>query len=291
MSLIHSETNAGISRRRFLQLGAGLTAGALLGSGSPLAAQSGGDQLIQHVHTNARKVCLTYDDLWSEHFALRIGKEFYKRGIRLTFFPIGYAVLNNLEKPLAGYENLYPRLRDMGHEFGCHLFTHRVPTDFSLQQLIDEEMEPTLWIMRRALGPNFQPVGIRPPYGIVTDPLRELSARYDIPLILWGIDSQDALCTMKLKEENCSCADLSSDEVYSRLWNPGSHQATCSKESCAKTCVESMLNNYRSYLRPGSIILHHAIQTSYLAISPILELLDNWNMQPIRLSELLTYMT
>ena len=129
------------------------------------------------MHTNARKVSLTYDDLWSEYYTLRIGREYYRHNIRLTLFPAGRAVLNNLERPNPGYENLYPRLRDMGHEFGCHLFTHRVIRDFSLQQLTEEEMEPALHTMRRALGPGFRPVGIRPPYGHVTDALQETVGR------------------------------------------------------------------------------------------------------------------
>ena len=239
--------------------------GVALGGGLPLRAHSGAAyaspsagraEIIRHVYTNARKVCLTYDDLWSEFYSERICRAYFKHEIRLTLFPVGRAVQNNLERPYAGYEDLYPRLREMGHEFGCHLFTHRVITDFNLQQLIDEEMEPALLVMRRALGPDFQPLGIRPPYGIVTDALQELSERYRIPLVLWGLDSQDAIC---------------------------------SKENGAENCEEAILANYKSFLRPGSIILHHAIKTSYLAIQPTLDLLNYWNMQPIPLTELLTY--
>ena len=56
---------------------------------------------------------------------------------------------------------------------------------------------------------------------------------------------------------------------------------------CADKCVDTILTNYRSYLRPGTIILHHSVKSALLAIEPSLDLLRNWNMQPILLSELL----
>lgn len=277
----------GMSRRQFLRAGAGLALATALGL--PGNGASANDvPVIRHVYTNVRKVCISYDDLWSEHFALRIGREYYRRNIRLTFFPIGIAVLNNLRRPNPGYENLYPRLRDMGHEFGCHLFTHRVITDFSLQQLIDEELEPALHHMRRALGPGFRPVGIRPPYGHVTDAVKELSARYGLPLLLWGLDSQDAICTKQNEGKSCECSAQANFASYARVWGPDLPDGICADQQCADNCVDAILQNYESYLRPGTIILHHALKASFQAIDPTVNLLRAWNMQPVPLSELLT---
>ncbi len=287
MSILDPSSTAGISRRQFLRAGAGLAlaAGFSRFGGDALADNA---RVIRQVNTNARKVSLTYDDLWSEYFTLRIGREYQRRNIRLTFFPAGRAVQNNLDRPNPGYENLYPRLRDMGHEFGCHLFTHRVITDFSLQQLIDEEMEPTLNVMRRALGANFRPVGIRPPYGHVTDTIKELAVRYGFPLILWGLDSQDAICTKQNEGKPCECAGQASFESYASVWGPYLPAGICREEHCANKCVDAILQNYERYLRPGTIILHHTIKSSAQAIEPTLDLLRNWNMQPVPLSELLT---
>jgi hypothetical protein len=240
------------------------------------------------VRTNTRKVCLTYDDLWSEYYTLRIGREYQRRNVPLTLFPAGRAVLNNLERPHPGYENLYPRLRDMGHEFGCHLFTHRAITGFGLQQLIDEEMEPALHVMRRALGPGFRPVGIRPPYGHVTDAVMQLSERYGLPLILWGLDSQDAICTKQNEDKPCECKSQASFDSYSRVWGPRLNDGVCAEQQCPEVCVDTIISNYRSYLRPGTIILHHTVKPALLAVEPGLNLLRNWNMQPVRLSELLS---
>lgn len=287
MSISDLSKSTSVSRRQFLSAGAGLALASLFGlSGNGASANNA--RVIRHVQTSSRKVCLTYDDLWSEYHTLRIGREYHRRNIRLTFFPAGRAVQNNLNRPNPGFENLYPRLRDMGHEFGCHLFTHRVIKDFSLQQLVDEEMEPTLYEMRRALGPNFRPVGIRPPYGHVTDTIKELSTRYGFPLILWGLDSQDAICTKQNEDKPCECAAQASFESFARVWGPMLSNGICSEQQCAKKCVDAILKNYESFLRPGTIILHHTIETAFQAIQPTLDLLRAWNMQPVPLSELLT---
>ena len=287
MPVSELEMSAGMSRRQFMKWGAAAATGALLGGNLSLRAQSDDSRIIRHVYTNARKVSLTYDDLWSEFFSLKIGREYRRRNVRLTLFPVGLAVLNNLDRPNAGYENLYPRLRDMGHEFGCHLFTHRDITGFSLQQLIDEEFQPALYVMRRALGPGFRPVGIRPPYGIVTDALRELSDLYGIPLILWGLDSQDAICARNNRDKTCDC-EKPPNGTSLRTWGMESQEAICAEDSCPDDCVEAILTSYESYLRPGTIILHHTLEASFQAIQPTLNLLRDWNMQPIPLSQLLT---
>ena len=286
MSNSNPKETAGLSRRQLLRGGASLALASVFGlAGQSASANS--TRVIRHVSTSTRKVCITYDDLWSEYYALRIGREYYRRNVRLTFFPAGRAILNNLKRPNPGYENLYPRLRDMGHEFGCHLFTHRVIRDFSLQQLVDEEMAPALYEMRRALGSSFYPVGIRPPYGHVTDALKELSARYGMPLILWGLDSQDAVCTKKYEDKRCGCAAQSSFETYARVLGPSLEEVICSDEQCTEKCAETILHNYKTYLRPGTIILHHTLKSSLHAIQPTLGLLRAWNMQPVPLSELL----
>ncbi len=288
MPVSRPESTSTITRRQFLQWGAGASLATVLG----LKAHSSDASdvlVIRQVRTEQRKVCLTYDDLWSEYYTLRIGREYQRRNVRLTLFPAGRAVLNNLERPNPGYENLYPRLRDMGHEFGCHLFTHRVITDMSLQQLIDEEMEPTLRVMRRALGSQFRPIGIRPPYGHVTDALKELSARYSMPLILWGLDSQDAICAKRNEDKTCECKSQASYDSYARVWGPNLKDGVCAEQQCPEVCVDTILKNYRGYLRPGTIILHHTVKSALLAIEPSLNLLRNWNMQPVRLSELLAF--
>ncbi len=292
-----SQSHRQLSRRQFLRGAALLGAGAALGSSllSPSErALANGPTPIRSVPGAGNKVALTYDDLWSEVYTFRIARACHQRGIRVTLFPIGRAILNNLERPQKGYEELYPRMRDMGHEIGCHLFTHRNIKQFGLQQLVDEEMEPALQTMRRALGADFRPVGIRPPYGVMTDAMQELAALYGIPLILWSVDSRDAVCTSRLDCEtacgkteashlaavdNLAASDLPSGQTR--------HNVACTKQECSQLCVDHILENVEQHLRPGSVILNHALLNSYRALLPMLDLLRHRNLQPVPLTELL----
>ncbi len=255
-----------LSRRDLLRLGAGATLGAGLSAAAPALTHgvTSGDVVpavargvaIRSLDTGQRQVALTYDDLWYGYHALRIGRAWAKLDVRVTFFPTGLAVQNHLARSHEDLANLYPRLRDMGHEFGTHLFTHGNLREYSLPELVERELEPALQVMRRALGNDFMPLAIRPPYGIMTQALKDLSRQYDIPLVLWNLDSGDTLCGGGKIENSAEC----SEEIVATL---------------------------EQYLVPGSIVLHHTIKASYLAIEPTAELLDERNLQAAPLSEML----
>ena len=258
--------NGALSRRDLLRLGAGAMLGASLPRG-PLALAHGTSSVdvepavargvpIRYIDTGQRQIALTFDDMWYEYHALRIGREYARRDIRVTFFPTGIAVRNNLERPHDGFENLYPRLRDMGHEFGTHLFTHGDLRNHTLPELVEREMEPALHVLRRALGNDFVPLAIRPPYGVKSQALNELSLQYNIPLVLWNLDTGDTICA--------------ADKIKSPL-----------------ICCSEMLVTLRKYLVPGSIVLKHAISPSYLAIQPTVDLLERRYLQPVPLSTML----
>ena len=288
-----------VSRRQFLRGALALGAGAALGTRllSPaMPALANGMAPIRSVPSAGRLVALTYDDLWSEFYTLRIARACHKRGIRVTLFPVGQAVRNNLVRPHKGYEDMYAKMRDMGHEIGCHLYTHRDIRDFDLEQLVEEEMEPSLEALRKALGADFQPVGIRPPYGVMTDAVRELSDLYGIPLILWGVDSRDAFCQARLDcdtacraTENSHLAHSDSSPASDLPTGESSHQVACTKAQCEQLCVEQILANVERLLRPGSIVLNHGLRNTYLALLPMLDLLRRRNLQPVALTELLAH--
>lgn len=280
-----------ISRRQFLRqisfLGAGAAFGGslLAGPGRSLADEA---EPIRTVAAAGRKVSLTYDDLWSEYYTFRIASFYHERNIRITLFPSGRAITNNLERPKRNHKNLYPRMRDMGHDIGCHLYTHRNHRKFGLQQLIDEEMEPSLAAMRQALGADFMPIGIRPPYGIITDAVQELSELYEIPLILWGVDSQDSLCTVRTDCESACTAPAATDPAADgSMSTQVSQSAPCTKQECAQICIDHIIARLDRRLRPGNVVLNHGIRNAWLAVAPLLNLLRRRNLQPVALSELL----
>lgn len=279
------------TRRQFLRQVGILSAGAALGGGLPAApgiALANGAEPIRTVAAAGRMVCLTYDDLWNEYYTLRIASFYHERNIRITFFPIGRAVANNLLRPKNNHENLYPRLLNMGHEFGCHLYTHRDHRNFGLQQLIDEEMEPALAAMRQALGADFKPIGLRPPYGIMTDAIRELSAMYGIPLIMWGVDSEDALCTVRTNcDSACTAPAATGPATDPSVTLQAGQSASCTRKECTQICIAHIIDQLEQHLRPGSVVLNHSIRNAFWACAPLLRLLTRRNLQPVPLSRLL----
>ena len=97
-----------LSRREVLRLGAGAALGAGFGAGpvaraydawpaGPAPAVARGVP-IRSRDTGLRQISLTFDDMWYEYHALRIGRAYAKRDISVTFFPTGIALLNNLER-------------------------------------------------------------------------------------------------------------------------------------------------------------------------------------------------
>ncbi|MDE0609389.1 MAG: polysaccharide deacetylase family protein [Anaerolineaceae bacterium] len=253
-----------LSRREWLRLGALALPGAALTAGQPILALDPAHRVsrpkvatgvaIRYINTGLRQVTLTFDDMYSEYHTLRIARACARRGIRATFFPTGIAAQNTLER--SGDPDLYRRLRDMGHEFGTHLYTHRVLRELTYDELVWQEMNPALDVLRRSLGDDFVPVAMRPPYGIVTDAMKELSRQFNLPMVLWNLDSRDTLCVA----------------------NP---------YKSALVCCSEMLAIMRKELTPGSIVLMHTIAPSSLAIDPVADLLARRNLKAVPLSQML----
>ncbi len=253
-----------LSRREWLRLGALALPVASLTRAFPARTVDASSEVprpavatgvpIRYVNNGLRQVTLTFDDMYSEYNTLRIARACARRGIRATFFPTGIAAQNTLER--SGYQDLYRRLRDMGHEFGTHLYTHRVLRELTFDELVWQEMNPALDVMRRSLGDDFVPVAMRPPYGIVTNALKEVSRQFNVPMVLWNLDSRDALCS----------AD---------------------KNKSALVCCSEMLVTMRKEVAPGSIVLMHTIAPSSLAIDPVADLLARRNLKAVPLSQML----
>ncbi len=117
-------------------------------------------------------------------------------------------------------------------------------------------MIPALDVMRRSLGNDFVPVAMRPPYGFVTDAMKELSRQYNLPMVLWNLDAGDMPCA-------------------------------ANRYKSALVCCSEMPGTMRKHLAPGSIVLMHSIAPSSLAIEPIADLLARKRLKAVPLSTML----
>jgi peptidoglycan/xylan/chitin deacetylase (PgdA/CDA1 family) len=239
-----------MNRREFLKFGIGALASLAVPAFMPaIRAQT---RVIFHGNQEANYISLTYDDCWDEATTLKIAQAFAEADQRVTFFPAGSAITANNDNPTANHDNLYTRLYEMGHEFGCHLYTHTDITDYDERRLRWYEVEPWLDELERALGFSYTPVAIRPPMGIVTDALFDIAVRYEMPLVLWSTVIPDTYY----------------DEDDGDL----------------------VLQSFEDRLLPGEIYLQHTNPVSLAIISRQLDLLEASNLENVLLSELLAGM-
>ncbi|MDX2075252.1 MAG: polysaccharide deacetylase family protein [bacterium] len=244
-----------LSRRQFL---AGFGAGSLsLLTPHYLHALSKGASLekiirvINRGRDDLAQVSLTFDDCWYEDHTLSIAEQFAERGQKVTFFPAGLAIRANIDRPSEGHENLYARILEMGHEFGCHTFTHPDITDLTARRLMWWEIQPWIDVLNEALGFEYMPVAFRPPFGIVTDALYEALVRFDMPLVLWSADVGDFSCT----------PDYCQDELTAR---------------------------FNAVVGNGALLLQHTTAPSAEFVNTQLDILDELALQNVLLSEMLT---
>jgi peptidoglycan/xylan/chitin deacetylase (PgdA/CDA1 family) len=241
-----------LTRRKFLTTGVGAALALCLPGWAEraLAAPRQAITAIFHGRRDVPQVCLTYDDMWDEAVSLKIAEAFAEKDIKVTFFPAGLAIRANINTPTAGHENLYQRIYEMGHEFGCHTYSHIDITDLTARDLVDSQIQTWIEVMNDALGFEYQPVALRPPMGIVTNALFDAAYETDLPIVLWSADMRDSFCA----PDQCE-AELS--------WRFG------------------------VLLKNGEIFLQHTTEGSLAVINQQLELLDEMKLSTVLLSEML----
>jgi len=145
------------------------------------------------------KIALTFDDGPSE-FTTRILDTLEKHNARASFFVIGSKVEEGAD--------IIKRAAGMGSEIISHSWSHcRGP---NLSQLSPAEMREELLnthaAIERVVG--FSPAMFRPPYGAVSDNLKNVAAELGLSIILWRVDSWD------WKSKN---ADSVYDEIFENV--------------------------------------------------------------------------
>ncbi|TVR21100.1 MAG: polysaccharide deacetylase family protein [Anaerolineaceae bacterium] len=249
-----------LTRRQFLGLGAGLSLGAMLSSAWPVRALTDvasrrNIRLIRRGRADLPQIALTFDDCWFEAETLRIASAFAERDVKVTFFPAGTAIRANIDSPTDGHEDLYPRLYEMGHEFGCHTFTHPDITELTAHRLVWWEIQPWIDVLNEALGFEYQPVSFRPPYGIITDALFDACWQTQLDVVLWSADLNDGVCA----------ADTCQSYMTRRM-------------------VDLLENDNGGN---GELILQHTTPASVDFVDAQLDIIEAAELEPVLISEML----
>lgn len=125
----------------------------------------------------AKQVALTFDDGPNEIYTPRLLDGLKERDVRSTFFLLG--------KEAEQYPDLVHRLKEEGHEIGCHSYEH---LDFSKLSAANacEQIERTCKLLQELTGER--PIMIRPPFGSWKPCLDESICMIEV---LWNVDPLD----------------------------------------------------------------------------------------------------
>lgn len=129
-----------------------------------------------------RKIALTFDDGPHPVHTPQILDALAERGIKATFFVIGANA--------AAHPDLVKRAVDEGHEIGNHTWSHRQLTRYVTTNQTRRELRSTHDVVMDITGRP--PVGVRPPYGVVTPSCKDWAGHeFGYPTVMWSVDSKD----------------------------------------------------------------------------------------------------
>ena len=166
-----------LRRREFLKVSGLLLAGALISNLAPKQLSAGIERstasstmdnqspsVLWRGNPNLPQAALTFDDCYDYELLLKLETilDGYAH-VRVTFFPVGLALLNTATKD-AG---IWKRLLEKGHAIGCHSYNHDQP---SLLSVNEAQADYELW-----LGALEQAVGYTPTTRLYRPPFGELS--------------------------------------------------------------------------------------------------------------------
>ena len=136
---------------------------------------------IYSVQTDEKKIAISFDAAWGAEYTTTIMDILEERGIKTTFFLVGFWV------------DKYPeRVEEMarrGHEVANHSTTHPEMSKLSREQIIKEILTTQKKIEDLAGESSVRL--LRPPFGDYNDQLILISRELDFHVIQWDVDSLD----------------------------------------------------------------------------------------------------
>jgi len=135
---------------------------------------------VYNVDTQEKKVAISFDAAWGEEKTDEILKILEDRGIKTTFFLVGYWV----DK----YPHRVKQIFDAGHEIGNHSDTHP-----HMSELTDAQISQELSALSDKVEKitSVRPTLFRPPYGDYDDAVVEQSRKDGYEIVQWNVDSLD----------------------------------------------------------------------------------------------------
>lgn len=152
--------------------------------------------------SRTKELFLTFDDGPDPIGTPRVLDVLLSEQVPATFF----VVATQAQKE----RSLVERLLADGHTIGNHSLDHSYSAFFGSQQ----KMNDWVWESERAFAEMLvEPVGFRPPAGVVTPPLKKALKAKGLPLILWQTRFFDTQFQWTPKKAESSLVDASAGDI------------------------------------------------------------------------------
>jgi peptidoglycan/xylan/chitin deacetylase (PgdA/CDA1 family) len=159
--------------------------------------------VIRYVGSRPDSIFLTFDDGPDGDNTARVLDLLKARDAKATFFLIA--------NKIRGQEPLVERMVREGHALGNHSWDHRYRNYFRGSQTIQRWVTSAADEFRRAGLP--EPVGFRPPAGIVTPLVKKALRELNEPMVLWNERFYDSVRPWTPEKARRSVARLSGGSV------------------------------------------------------------------------------
>lgn len=188
--------NPSLSRRAFLKTAAALAAGLLLPDIQAAWANPGAPPTLWHGGRNLSLISLSFDDCYlldSLHELEKLSDAY--PSMRLTFFPVGLALLNTNAKD----EGIWQRLVNKGHEVGYHSYDHSedIPPSKMSDSAMLVDYERWYEVYSQVLGDKPVIRFARPPFGDLSYSFLNLCAKNELTPAMWSISWGKTFTDMK----------------------------------------------------------------------------------------------
>lgn len=132
--------------------------------------------MIRQIASHSDCIFLTFDDGPDERHTAKVLDILGSAGARATFFMIG--------ERLARHKSLVERMVSDGHALGNHSWDHRFRNYFLGRSAMRRWITNARAEFARLRLP--EPVGFRPPAGVITPVVKRVVRELDEPLVLWN---------------------------------------------------------------------------------------------------------
>jgi len=136
---------------------------------------------IYSVDTQEKKIAISFDAAWGDEYTEELLKIMEDRGIKCTFFLVGFWVDAHPDK--------VKKIAEAGHEIGNHSTNHPHMTKLNKEQ-IRMEIETTQKKIEELAGDRAVKL-FRPPFGDYNDTLISTCHEIGFYPIQWDVDSLD----------------------------------------------------------------------------------------------------